>query len=137
MNRSKVVKSLLSTSITLFVSLASASASNTYPSMGCGLYELNGTLASNSMGQFVLKMQELSYAPLEVILLGGSFSERLKRRGTQVKAVVYVPRLIESNNAPFAYLQKISSPDVTKADTPFRLLKSLDCSLKDYLTQEP
>lgn len=129
------VKILTLISALTFCFLGKSYGTTIAPELECGIYELNGTLSINSNGQFILKIQENSYSPIEVLIVGGSYSDKLRRRNTEVKANVYVPKPITDNNAPVVYLQKLMSPESSKTDRQIYLSKKMDCNISDYFKQ--
>lgn len=107
-----------------------------FPTLECGLYDLHGTLVVNSRGHFILKIHENSYSPFEFIILGGSYSDKLRRRNTKVNAEVYVPKVIAGNNAPIVYLQALT-PDIERTGAQISLSKKMDCNISEYFKQNP
>lgn len=137
MNRLANVKTLLSISA-IFLGLLHARLSGAAAfEIGCGIHDIHGLLTKNSNGMFVLRVQERSYSPFEFLILGGSFSEKLKYRDTKIFAKVYVPKTISNNNTPFAYLQKIFPGQVSKDDKWLASSQKTECGRAEYFTQAP
>ncbi|MEK6704898.1 MAG: hypothetical protein AABZ06_03845 [Bdellovibrionota bacterium] len=136
MTQLKNVKNLLLISIALFLSNSAFGKEGVFPSFACGQYRVIGQLTINSTSHFVLTLNEGSYSPFEIILLGGSFSEKMARRNTKVEVEFYVPKEITGRNRPFVYLRKLSS-------VPAELHQSLQkievkaCGLNHLFEQKP
>lgn len=131
------VKILVLISMVLIAISGQSYAASIAPKLQCGLYEIHGTLTINSNGHFILKAQENSYSPIEVLVLGGSFSDKMRRRNTHVRALVYVPKAITDNNGPFVYLQELMPPDSVKATNWAKEIQKAECGISDYFKQNP
>ncbi|MBL7671556.1 MAG: hypothetical protein JNM39_13815 [Bdellovibrionaceae bacterium] len=137
MNQLVNVKILILISAISFGLLGTSYGATISPELGCGIYDLHGTLVINSSGHFILKIQEDSYSPIEILLLGGSYSDKLRRRNTQVTAKVYVPKIITDNNAPIVYLQELMPSDPAKVDRQISISEKMDCNISGYFRQKP
>lgn len=101
--------------VSLLWSATSAFAYAPFAKFDCGMYRVHGRLKLNAQGQFVLSIQENSPSQYELILLGGSFEEKMRFVGSEITAEVYVPKKIEDNTKPLSLFQrwvKKSSDDV-------------------------
>lgn len=130
----KIVKNLLLIISLSVISVPTFAKGNVRPIFNCGIHKIIGQLSLNQSGQFILTANKGSYSPFEIILLGGSFSEKMSRRDTKVEADVYVPKKIDSNNAPFVYLQKIASVSDIKNT---KEVESMKCNINEYFKQKP
>lgn len=112
--------------ISLFLMTFESQGFSVVPQMGCGLYLVQGTIGLNNQQSFVLRVQENTSSPYELILLGGDSEEKMRRMGQPITAEVYAFKPIKGNNNPTVLFQRYSDKSL-KAQSPVVLLKEESC----------
>ncbi len=87
--------------LTLFGLGSVASAFSIAPNMGCGVYHVSGVVKFNSQGQALIRIQDRTSSPYELLLLYPDPAELLRYRDMPVAAEVRVRQPIVGNNQPF------------------------------------
>ncbi len=126
MRLSKNAKILCLINLVFAFGAAAAVRQTTLPKLECGFYKASGKVLQNSAGQFLLTMNPDSDSPAEFLILGGDFDSRFDRIGTRTTAEFYVPQPIETNEAPFVFLQQFGALPETR-DDGVELLKKHRC----------
>ena|ERR1035441_8784188 len=96
--------------------------------LACGTYQTKGNLDVNSAGQFILTIRKDTTSPIELILLGGSASHKLRNIRREVALEFYVPKALNGNNRPFVFLQSFLRRDSIQINE-LRFIKRENCGL--------
>ena len=97
------------------------------PHLECGFYKAQGLLNRNNLGQFVLVMRPFTGEPEELILVGGSLSDRASLVGKPVTIEFYVPNEIQGAELPVVYLQAIQSSTKNLRESWLKHVRSNAC----------
>ncbi len=99
--------------------------------MKCGTYQARGVLAISGQSHFVLSLNKGTKFPLEFLVVGGNFDQKMMLLNQFVSIELYVPQEISGSlGQNIVFLQKIEPCDPVYPQT-IELKKNEKCGLSE------